>query len=107
MLMANSKVFSFVTDFYGAGSMMFDSFFYQLKIQLYIPLYIGIAALTVIELVIYNTVIRFCSNLCSCCAKPIPNFHTRPFSEYSKTMNVLCSYSIRKNDKMKNSVLLI
>ena len=28
MLMANSKVFSFVTDFYGAGSMMFDSFFY-------------------------------------------------------------------------------
>ncbi len=32
MLMANSKVYSFMMDFYGAGSMMFDSFFYELKI---------------------------------------------------------------------------
>lgn len=48
MLMANSKVFSTVMDFYGSGSLMFDSFFYELKIQLYIPFYIGIAALTVV-----------------------------------------------------------
>jgi hypothetical protein len=32
MLMANSKVFSTVMDFYGSGSLMFDSFFYELKI---------------------------------------------------------------------------
>ena len=32
MLMANSKIFSFVTDFYGTSFTMFDSFFYELKI---------------------------------------------------------------------------
>lgn len=32
MLMANSKVFSTVMNFYGPGSLMFDSFFYELKI---------------------------------------------------------------------------
>lgn len=32
MLMANSKVYSYVINFYGAGTQMFDSFFYELQI---------------------------------------------------------------------------
>lgn len=31
--------------------------------------------------------------------------HTRPFAEYAKGMNVLCSFNIRNNDEMRNAVL--
>lgn len=32
-------------------------------------------------------------------------YHTRPFSEYAKAMNVLSSYNIRNNDEMRNVIL--
>jgi hypothetical protein len=31
--------------------------------------------------------------------------HTRPFVEYTKGMNIVCSYNIRNNDEMRNVIL--
>jgi hypothetical protein len=75
--------------------------------ELYLPFYIGISVLALVEYLVYQFVIRVCSCLCGCCETPPPNFHTRPFWEYAKGMNILCSYNIRKNDKMKNAVLYL
>jgi hypothetical protein len=32
-------------------------------------------------------------------------YHTRPFSEYVKGMNILSSFNIRNNDEMRNVML--
>lgn len=33
------------------------------------------------------------------------HYHSRPFSEYTKSMNILSSYNIRNNDEMRNVIL--
>jgi hypothetical protein len=56
----------------------------------------------------YNTLIRFCGWLCSLCYERKETTrpqHTRPFVEYAKGMNVLCSYNIRNNDEMRNVII--
>jgi hypothetical protein len=60
------------------------------------------------EFFLYNTLIRCCSWLCSLCyeKKDVTHpYHTRPFNEYAKGMNILCSYNIRNNDEWRNAIL--
>lgn len=56
----------------------------------------------------YNTIGRVCACFCEKCLGS-PNdktsHHTKPFREYIKSMNVLPSFNIRNNDKMKNVIL--
>lgn len=55
-----------------------------------------------------NTLIRFCSWLSSFCFEKkatVHPYHTRPFADYAKTMNVSTSYNIRSNDKYRNAIL--
>jgi hypothetical protein len=35
------------------------------------------------------------------------SYHSRPFSEYAKGMNILYSYSIKNNDEMRSVILNI
>jgi hypothetical protein len=107
MLIGNSKILSDAKILFGTFSLSISSGFYQFEEELYLPWYIGISVLAMVELIIYETVIRFCTCLCSCCATPIPKYHSRPFGEYAKGMNILCSYSIRKNDSMKNAIIVM
>ena len=50
---------------------------------------------------------RFCACVCQKCLgdREGKTYHQKPFREYVKSMNVLPSYNIRNNDKMKNIVL--
>lgn len=32
-------------------------------------------------------------------------YHSRPFTEYTKSLNILCSYNIKNNDNMRNAIL--
>lgn len=74
--------------------------------QAFLPFYLLISFLAFGELVIYNSIIRFCSCLCNLCyEKKEVNYHSRPFSEYKKSINILCSYNIRNNDQMRNAIL--
>jgi hypothetical protein len=81
---------------------------YELDVQLYLPFFIMISLLALFEFFLYNTLIRCCSWLSSCCyeRKAVAAvYHTRPFSEYAKGMNILCSYNIRNNDEMRNAII--
>jgi len=52
--------------------------------------------------------VRFFSWLSSLCFEKkqvVHPYHTRPFSDYAKAMNVLASFNIRNNDKMRNIIL--
>ena len=76
--------------------------------QLYLPFFLIIALMAAFEYFLWNTLIRFCSCLCSLCyERKITShpYHTRPFKEYAKGMNVLSSYNIRNNDQMRNVIL--
>ena len=69
--------------------------------QLYLPWFIIIAVVIAAYFLFYNTIVRFCSWLASLCYNrktTVHPYHTRPFSEYVKTMNVQYSYNIRNND---------
>ena len=82
--------------------------FEQLVRELYVPYFIIIALLTAIWFLFENTIVRFFGFLSSLCFEKkevVHPYHTRPFSEYAKTMNVLTSYNIRNNDKMRNVIL--
>lgn len=60
------------------------------------------------EFFLYNTFVRFGSFLCGLCyeRKEIEHeYHTRPFSEYAKGMNILYSYNIKNNDEIRNAVV--
>jgi hypothetical protein len=104
MLIANPKIFSDFSLLFGSISSSFGVF-YQLQMQLYLPFYIAISILAIVDYIIFSLVMKFCG--CGCCESPPPNLHTRPFWEYAKGMNILCSYSIRKNDKMRNAILYL
>lgn len=80
--------------------------FHELDLQLYLPFYILLSAIALAEIVIYFCVIRFCACLCNCCyEKKEVQYHSRPFTEYTKSLNILCSYNIRNNDNMRNAIL--
>lgn len=81
---------------------------YQLVRQLYLPYFLIIAIITLIWFLFEQTLIRFFSWLSSLCfeKKVVAHpYHAKPFSDYSKTMNVLSSYNIRNNDKFRNVIL--
>lgn len=106
MLISNSAIYPTGLP----GKLNFLSFleghFDELDKQAYLPFYLLISIITLCEIIIYNSVIRFCSCLCNLCyEKKQVNYHTRPFSEYTKSINVLCSYNIRNNDHMRNAIL--
>jgi len=51
-------------------------------------------------------VIKCCSCICSLCyEKKEANYHTRPFAEYTKSLNIQCSYNVRNNDHLRNAIL--
>ena len=80
----------------------------ELDKQLYLPFYLILSLAVATEFFLYNTLIRCCSWLCNLCyeKKEVNSpYHTRPFNEYSKGMNTLCSYNIRNNEEMKNVIL--
>ncbi len=82
--------------------------FQQFIREMYLPYFLIIALLTLIWFFFENTIVRFFSWLSSLCFEKkevVHPYHTRPFSEYAKTMNVLPSYNIRNNDKMRNVIL--
>ena len=81
--------------------------FYLFDRQLWFPFYIIIAAIAVFEFLLYNTLIRFCSWLASCCydkKKVVHPYYTQEYTHYAKSMNVLHSYNIRNNIKYKNAI---
>lgn len=72
------------------------------------PFYLALSLVALAEFFLYNTLIRCCSWVCSLCyeKKDVTHpYHTRPFSEYVKGMNVLSSFNIRNNDEMRNVML--
>ena len=105
MLVANAQIYD--------GSLpmaltLFNGIFAELDKELYLPFYMAISILVLVEFFFSNTIVRFVSCCCSLCyerkvtSRPQ---HTRPFVEYSKGMNILCSYNIRNNDEMRNVIL--
>ena len=81
---------------------------YQLVRELYLPYFLIIAIITLAWFFFDNTIVRFFSWLSSLCFEKkqvVHPYHTRPYSEYAKTMNMLASYNIRNNDKMRNVIL--
>jgi hypothetical protein len=51
--------------------------------------------------------VRFGSFLCGLCyerKEVVQAYHTRPFSEYARGINILCSYNIKNNDEIRNAV---
>lgn len=73
----------------------------ELDRELYLPFYLMLSILAFCEYFFFNTLIRFGSFLCGLCyehKEVIQPYHTRPFSEYAKGMNILYSYNIRNND---------
>lgn len=61
-----------------------------------------------VEFFFYNTLVRclwWVSSLCYDRKEVVRAQHTRPFVEYSKGMNIICSYNIRNNDEMRNVIL--
>jgi hypothetical protein len=107
MLVANSKIAADSVLAFGSIASGMGSGIYELQVELYLPFYIAISMLAITEYIAFHLVSNFCGCLCSCCQRPLPNYHTRPFWEYAKGMNVLCSYNIRKNDKMRNAILYL
>jgi hypothetical protein len=86
------------------------SYFYipQLVRELYLPYFLIIALLMLVWFLFDNTLVRFLSWLSSLCFEKkqvLHPYHTRPYSDYAKTMNVLSSYNIRNNDRMRNVIL--
>lgn len=75
--------------------------------QLYLPFYLIMALFIAGEYLFYHLIIRFCASICSKCSEqkmvPIPSY-SKAFSEHKKTMNILTSYNIHNNDKMRNAV---
>lgn len=107
MLIANTKIASDAALMFGSISSAYGAGIYELQMELYLPFYLAISLLAFLEYISFHCALRFCSCLCSCCENPPPNFHTRPFWEYAKGMNILTSYNVRKNDKMRNAVLYL
>jgi hypothetical protein len=107
MLIANTKIASDVSLLTGSLASTYSFGIYQLQMELYLPIYIAISIVAITEYLLFTFASTLCGCLCSCCQAPPPNYHTRPFWEYAKGMNVLCSYNIRKNDKMRNAVLYL
>lgn len=77
----------------------------------YISFTFVVGALVVLYIFFYNTVVRFCSWIFSCCCEksenkvtPIKRAPVR-FSDAVKTMNVSYSYNIHSNEKYKNAIL--
>jgi hypothetical protein len=75
--------------------------------ELYLPFYLFMALLVFGEYVFYHFIIRLCASICEKCSEkkmaPLP-MHTKSFSEHKKTMNILTSYNIHNNDKLRNAV---
>jgi ABC-type multidrug transport system fused ATPase/permease subunit len=75
--------------------------------ELYLPFYIFMAIFILGEYLFYHLIIRFCACICSKCSDqkmvPLPSY-TKTFTEHKKAMNILTSYNIRSNDKMRNVV---
>jgi hypothetical protein len=75
--------------------------------ELYLPFYFFIALFVLGEYVFYHTIIRFCNCLSASCFEKKRTVHpseTKTFTEHMKTMNILTSYNIKSNDKMRNAV---
>jgi hypothetical protein len=67
-----------------------------------------LAVIIVLYILLYNTIVRFFSWLGSCCYETKNNQPSRkltPFSQATKTLNVLHSYNIHSNSKYKNMIL--
>lgn len=83
-----------------------EGYFTELDKEAFLPFYLLISAVALLEWIIYNSIVRFCSCLCGICyEKKEVRYHSRPFSEYTKSINVLSSYNIRNNDQMRNAIL--
>lgn len=88
----------------------FKDLYWMLDRQLYLPFYIILSLITMIEFFFWNTLVRFFGWLSSLCYEKkevMRPQHTRPFVEYTKGMNVLYSYNIRNNDEKRNVMLNI
>jgi len=74
----------------------------------YISYTFALAVLILLYIVFYNTVVRFFSWLGSCCYETKDTGTTKrliPFSQATKTLNLLTSYNIHSNFKYKNMIL--
>lgn len=98
MLVGNSSIYP---NNLSMGISLFDREFEELDKQLYLPFYIIISLVAFIEFFFWNTIVRCGTWLCSLCyekKETVRPQHTRPFVDYAKGMNILCSYNIRNND---------
>jgi hypothetical protein len=87
---------------------IFVGAFDELDKELYLPFYLIMSLIALVVFIFYNTLVRCLSWLSSLCHERKETSrpqHTRPFAEYAKGMNVLCSYNIRNNDEMRNVIL--
>jgi hypothetical protein len=74
----------------------------------YISYTLVLAAIILLYILLYNTIVRFFSWLGSLCYETKDNRPTRkiiPFSQATKTLNLLHSYNIHSNFKYKNMIL--
>ena len=73
---------------------------------MFLPFFLIVSLLALAEVALYLLIVRFCSYLCGICyERKEAVYHSRPFSEYTKSINVLTSYNIRNNDRMRNAIL--
>jgi len=64
MLIANYKIFSDYSAIFGSISSSFGVF-YELQMQLYLPYYIAISILAIVDYIVYSFFLKFCA--CGCC----------------------------------------
>lgn len=108
MLTANSSLIPPVLNIQIPLNLPDTANFPQLVRELYQPYFLAIAIVTFVWFFFENTIIRFFSWLSSLCFEKkqvILPYHTKPYSELIKTLNVVSSYNIRNNDEMKNVIL--
>lgn len=105
MLTANSTIYPDAMQF--SISLGDINSWIVMQRQLYLPFFIIIALIIAGEYFFYHFIIRFCACICSKCSQqkmvPLPSY-SKTFSEHKKRMNVLTSYNIKSNDKMRNAV---
>lgn len=67
MLIANTKIASDAALLAGSFPTSLSGGIYELQMELYLPIYIGISVLAIAEYFIFNFASKCCGCLCSCC----------------------------------------
>lgn len=103
MLSANTSVYNVALSTQPLRTQLpiLSGIFPELTRQLYLPWFLILSIVAAGEFFLHKTLVKFCSCLCSLCydrKQVVHPYHTRPFAEYAKGMNVVVSYNIRNND---------